>query len=532
MPTESTARILVADSIASKGIDLLRESEGIEVDVRTGLTPGELAEIIGGYRGLIVRSATKVTAAIVERAERLRVVGRAGTGVDNIDLEAATRAGVVVLNTPGGNSLAAAEHTIALLLALARNVAQASAELREGRWERKKYTGVEVAGKTLGVVGLGRIGREVARCARGLRMEVLGHDPFVTAEAVADLGVRVAPLEQVLARADVVTLHLPLTEKTRNLIDAAAIAGMRDGARLINCARGGLVDEEALLAALESGKLAGAAADVFSSEPPQDLRLVRHPHMVATPHLGASTVEAQERVGVEIAEKIREFFRSGAMLDAVNFPTLGREAFRELHPVMSLAERLGRFVAQAVDGGPRRLALRCHGEFGAHSLKPLAMAAAKGLLAPAVEGEVSYVNALPLAAERGVTVEQSRSGEPTPYASLLRLTVETDAGEMTVAGTLFADDRPRVVEIDGVRIESVPEGHLLLFRNRDVPGVVGRIGTILGRERVNIAGIQLGRIEGTDEALSIINVDTPVPESVLGEIRGIPEIVHARAVHV
>ncbi len=532
MSTRKAVRVLVADNVSPRGVELLRETDGIDVEVKTGMKPEELAEVIGGYDGLIVRSATRVTADILARASRLKVVGRAGTGVDNIDLSAATRSGVVVLNTPGGNSLAAAEHTIALLLALARNVAQANADLRDGRWERKRYTGVEIAGKTLGVIGLGRIGREVARRGRGLQMEVVGHDPFVAADAVADLGVHVVPLDELLACSDFVTLHLPISAETRNLIDAAAIARMKSGARLINCARGGLVDEDALLAALEDERLAGAALDVFSSEPPEDRGLVGHPRVVATPHLGASTVEAQERVGTEIAEKLREFFRTGAMLDAVNFPTLGREAYREVRPVMELAERLGRFLGQTVEGAPRRLDVRCHGEFGVHPLKPLAMAAVKGLLGPVVEGEVSFVNALALATERGVTVDQSRSGEATHYASLLRLTVETDAGSTTVAGTLFTADDPRLVEVDGVRIESRPEGHLLLLRNRDVPGVVGRIGTILGREHVNIAGIQLGRMEGTDRAVSIINVDSPVPANALAEIGGIPEILTVRAVRV
>ena len=528
----SSIKILVADAVSEDGVSLLRSSPGIEVTVKTGMKPDELAKTIGDFDALIVRSATKVTPEVLGDPGRLKVIGRAGTGVDNIDLKAATRAGVVVLNTPGGNSLAAAEHTVTLLLALARNVPQANAELREGRWERKKYVGVEIAGKVLGVIGLGRIGREVVRRCRGLRMEVVGYDPFVTEESVADLGVTVCSLDDVLARSDFVTLHVPISDDTRNLINADAIALMKDGARLINCARGGLVDEQALLEAIESGKLAGAALDVFESEPPTNRRLVEHPRIVSTPHLGASTVEAQQRVGTEIAEKIREFFASGAMLDAVNFPSIGREAYREVQPLMNLAERLGRFLCQSVEGRLRRLQVRCFGEFGEYSLKPVAMAAAKGLLSPVVEGEVSFVNALDLAGSRGLTVDEGRSNENTPYSGLLRLTLDTEQGRTTVAGTLFTSTHPRLVEIDGVPIEAFPEGHLLLIRNRDVPGVVGKIGSILGRAAVNISDIQLGRLRGTDNAVSIISVDGPTPKDVLQELEAIPEILTVRPIEV
>jgi D-3-phosphoglycerate dehydrogenase len=406
--------------------------------------------------------------------------------VDNIDLDAATRSGVVVLNTPGGNSVAAAELTVSLLLALARNVPQANADLRAGRWERKKYLGVEVAGKVLGVVGLGRIGREVARRAQGLRMEVLGFDPFVSQKATADMGVDHAPLDELLARSDFVTLHVPLSPETHHLIDTAALGRMKPGARLVNCARGGLVDEAALADAIAAGKLAGAALDVFETEPPTDRRLIEDPRVVATPHLGASTVEAQERVGTEIAEKIREFFESGVMLDAVNFPSLDREQFGTVRPVMDLAERLGCFLAQAVEGGVTRFEVRCYGSFAGQATRPIVMAATKGLLSRVLSGGVSYVNALALARERGITVEEARSSEATPFSGLLRLTVVTDAERLTAAGTLVTSERPRLVELDAVPIEASPSGHLLFLRNRDVPGVVGRLGTILGRAGVNM----------------------------------------------
>ena len=536
MPTDATSpvfRVLVADSVSEEGVRLLRESPGFEVTVQTGMKPDELQRSIGDYDGMIVRSATKVTADVLKQPGRLRAIGRAGTGVDNIDLEAATRAGIVVMNTPGGNSVAAAELTIAHLLSLARNVSQASAELREGRWERKKYMGLELSGKVLGVVGLGRIGREVARRANGMRMQVLGFDPFVSRETAEDLGVEYTTLDELIERSDCITLHVPRTDETHHIIDAAALSRMKPGVLLINCARGGLIDETALLEALESGHVGGAALDVFETEPPTDLRLVAHPRVVATPHLGASTREAQVRVGTEIAEKIRDYLEKGVILDAVNFPSMDREAMAAAGPVMDLAERLGRLLAQVVDGGFRRLEVRTFGTFAEHTLKPVVMAAVKGLLSPVIEGGVSYVNALALADERGITVDEGRSSEAAVYAGLLRLTLETDgSASTTVAGTLYAPDRPRLVEVDGVPIESRPDGRMLLLRNTDVPGVVGKIGSILGRAGVNIGGFQLGRSRGDHSAVSIINVDQPVPAGALDEIRAIEEVLVVRSIAI
>ncbi len=526
-----THRVLVADVLTDKGLDCLRAAE-LDVSVRTGLKPAELARVVGEYDALIVRSATKVTEDVLAAPGRLRAIGRAGTGVDNIDLAAATRAGIVVMNTPGGNSVAAAELTMSLLLSMARHVPQANQDLRSGRWERQKYVGVELDGKVLGVVGLGRIGREVARCARGFRMRVLGYDPFVASKVAADIGVEGVTLEELAATADFVTLHMPLQAETRHMIDGKLIERMKPGVRLINCARGGLIDEAALFRALEAGHVAGAALDVFEKEPPGESPLVSHPSVVCTPHLGASTHEAQERVGTEIADKIVSYLKSGVILDAVNFPSIGRQEYMALGPLMDLAERLGRFLAQVVPGGFRALETRALGSFGGHSLRPLAMAAAKGLLESVVEGGVSYVNALALAGERGIEVEESRSTEPSPYSGLLRLNLATDEARATVAGTLIGDGRPRLVEIDGVAIEACPAGQMLFLRNRDVPGVVGQIGTILGRAGVNIAGIHLGRTDARGDAVSIINVDSEVPAEALAEIRRINHIVVARALRV
>jgi D-3-phosphoglycerate dehydrogenase len=531
MPTPAalaTRRVLIADAVSEAGIAVLRDRPGFEVAVRTGMKPGELASAIAEYDALVVRSATRVTAEALASPGRLRVIGRAGTGVDNIDVDAATRAGVVVLNTPGGNATAAAEQTIGLLLAMARHVAPANADLRAGRWERKAYTGVELAGKTLGVLGLGRIGREVVRAALGLRMRVIGYDPYVPEAATAELGIARGGLDEVVAGCDVLTLHLPLVPETRHLIDAAAIARMRPGARLVNCARGGLVDEAALLAALESGWLAGAALDVFEEEPPRDLALVRHPKVVATPHLGASTVEAQERVGTEIAEKVRDYLERGLIVDAVNFPAVPAEEQEALAPLLALAERLGRFAGQAAEGAPVRIEVRSYGDLARASLEPLALAATKGLLAPVLSG-VTLVNATALAASRGIAVERGRSTEATPpYAGLLRVVVVTERETASVAGTVVAR-APRVVEVDGLPLESGVSGHALLFRNRDVPGVVGRVGTLLGEAGINIAGVQLGRTAPGGEAIFLVDVDDPVPAEVLDRLRKVPGVVRARA---
>jgi D-3-phosphoglycerate dehydrogenase len=525
-------RVLVADSIAQKGIDSLKAIRGFEVTVKTGMDPEEVARTVGDFDGMSVRSATKVRAESLREPGRLRVIGRAGTGVDNIDLEAATRAGVVVMNTPGGNSLAAAELTMALLLALSRDVALANAELKQGRWERKSHMGVELAGKTLGIVGLGRIGREVAYRAQGFRMHTIGYDPYVTSEAAKEHGIRYVPLTELVGQADFLTLHVPMSNETRHIISADVIAQMKPGARVINCARGGLIDEGALVDAIESGHLAGAALDVFETEPPTDRRLLENPHIVSTPHLGASTREAQERVGTEIVDKVRDFLQSGVILDAVNFPAIGRKDFARLGPAMELSARLGSFLGQVAEGGFKRFSVLTYGTLAEHALKPVVMAATKGLLSNLVTGGVSYVNALSLAGERGITVEEGRSNEDSPFAGLVRLTLRTESSTMTVAGAMFAADRPRLVEVDGVPVEALPSGHMLFFRNRDVPGVVGRIGTLLGQAGVNIAGIQLGRLNGTDKAVSIINVDGPVSTETLASIRALDEIVFVRAIEV
>jgi D-3-phosphoglycerate dehydrogenase len=530
--SEAKIKILVADRISAGGLEILEQGPGFQVNVQTGLAGDELAAAVREHDALVVRSATKVTAPVLAQPGRLKVIGRAGTGVDNIDLEAATLAGVVVVNTPGGNSLAAAELTFSMLLSLARHIPQANAALRAGRWERKEHMGIEVAGKTLGVLGLGRIGRQVARRALAFDMEVLGYDPYVTQESVEDLGIRCVGVDELLASSDMVTLHLPLMDGTRNFMNQERLAAMKPGARLINCARGGLVDEAALLDALKSGHLGGAGLDVFATEPPTDQSLVEHPRVISTPHLGASTEEAQERVGRDVARKIRDFLETGTVLDAVNFPSVSREEQALLRPVMELAESLGKMLGQVSDGAMSGLQVQCFGEFNNRPLRPLMMAAVKGLLSPVLADEISYVNALPLAQERGITVSETRSNEATPYAGLLRLSLTSAGGQSSVAGALFGAGSPRLVEVDGVEVECRLAGHLLFFRNEDVPGVVGRIGTTLAEGGVNIAGIQLGRSGASGDAVSLVSVDSPVPEEVLDRIRRFEEIRTAKGVRI
>ncbi|MDH3591127.1 MAG: phosphoglycerate dehydrogenase [Planctomycetota bacterium] len=531
-PTDvRTFRILVSDPISDRGVERLRSADGVDVDVRPGLAPEALLECIGAYDALIVRSGTRVTPDVIEAGTRLRAIGRAGSGVDNIHLESATARGIVVMNTPGGNSVAAAEQTVALMTALARNVAPANRDLVvDGKWNRKLYTGIELAGKSIGVVGLGRIGREVARRASGLQMRVLGYDPYVGEDVCTALGIERLDLDALYAASDVVSLHLPLTPSTRGMIDADALAKFKPGARLINCARGPLIDEAALLEALEQGRLAGAGLDVFETEPPEDLTLVRHPKVVATPHLGASTVEAQERVGTEICDKVLDYLETGAILDAVNFPAIGREAYAEVRPVMHLADRLGRFLFQYAEGARDRLEIDVQGRFLELPSKPIAMAAAQGALSTALADGVSLLNALSKATEQGWTIEDRRSNTPSRFAGLLRLTLAGADGSTTVAGTLFDGGQARLVEIDGVPIESAAEGTMLCSRNKDVPGVVGRIGSHLGEARVNIAGLQLGTISGTDEALAILNVDRLPDDETLDAIRAIPEMLSVRTI--
>jgi D-3-phosphoglycerate dehydrogenase len=521
----------VTDNLSQRGVDLLRQTSGIEVEVRNKLAPEELKTILRDMDALIVRSATKVTPDVLASAPRLKVVGRAGVGVDNVDLEAATARGVVVMNTPGGNTISAAEHTVSMLLSLAKHIPQATASMKGGKWEKGKFLSVELSGKTLGIIGLGRIGTEVARRAKGFNLRVLAYDPFISAESAQALGVELVELADLYHQADFITIHTPLTEETRNLINAATIAQMKDGVRIVNCARGGIVNEADLCAALQSGKVAGAALDVFAQEPTTESPLFMLPNFISTPHLGAASEEAQEAVAVEIAQQVIDYLQKGIVRNAVNAPSVPLEVLRTLQPYLTLGEKLGRLASQLSEGRLAEIRLEYRGEIASLDCIPLTVATVKGILDP-IHDRVNMVNAMPIAKGRGVRVVESKSTEATDFASLITIRLQTDRGKTQTAGTLYSRQDPRVVDIDGIRLEAVLEGYMLVFSNLDVPGVIGRIGTLLGQNSVNIAGMQLGREQRGGRAVSIVNVDDPIPGPVLDEIRRMPNLVYAKLVHV
>lgn len=529
MPT-GPPRVLVADDLSPGAVEHLR-SRGLEVEVRTGLAPGELAAALAGRDGLLVRSATRVTAELLEAAPGLRVVGRAGVGVDNVDLAAATRRGVLVVNTPGGSSVAVAELAIGLLLAVARHVVPATASVKGGRWEKRRFQGRELAGRTLGVVGIGNVGSALAARARALGMDVIAHDPFIGAESAARMGARLVPLESLWGEADVVSLHVPLTEQTRGLVGRDVLGRMKPGAILLNLARGGLVDEEALAEALRTGRLAGAAFDVFEQEPPPaDHPLLALENFVCTPHLGASTGEAQAAVAVAVAEQVASFLLDGVVQNAVNAPGLPRELLDRLGPYLPLAEKLGHLAAQLATGGVAEVEVEVAGELASAPTRPLASHALAGLLRGFLDTPVNEVNAPAVARERGIALREIRSEEPQDWASLLGLTVRGPGGEVRVAGTVYGRNDVRVVRVGDFRVEGVPEGHALLCENDDRPGVVGNLGTALGAEGVNIARISLSRRDDRGIAFSWINVDVAPGPALLARIRALPHVRWLRAI--
>jgi len=523
-------RILVTDGLSPRGIEVLRQAEKFEVDVRQRLSSDALLACIDNYDGLIVRSATKVTAPILQATRRLKVVGRAGVGVDNVDVEAATARGILVMNAPSGNTLTTAEHTFSLLLALAKNVPQATASMKGGRWEKGVFLSVEVAGKTLGVIGLGRIGSEVARRAKGFAMRVIAFDPFISEEAAKALGVELVEIPDLFRRSDFISIHTPLTPETRHLVDGKAIARMKPGVRIVNCARGGIIDEAALAEALKTGKVAGAALDVFEQEPITSSPLFGLSNFICTPHLGAASEEAQENVAVEIAQQVVDYLQKGLIRNAVNAPSMDPELFKVLQPYLTLSEKLGRLASQLAEGRMQEIRIDYRGEIAGYDPAPLTAAVVKGSLDPFMEDAVNYVNSLALAKGRSIRVIESKVLEETDYTSLITVAVKSDRGTSEVAGTLFSHREPRVVRINEFRLEAIPEGYLLIFSNLDVPGVIGTIGTLLGKNQVNIAGMQLGRERPGGRAVSVVNVDAPIPTHVLEEIRRLPNIVFVKLV--
>ena len=523
-------RVLVADGLQAVGVDALRK-HGLDVDVAGSLGERELAERIGEYEGLIVRSATKVTRAAIEAGGRLEVIGRAGAGVDTIDVDAATKRGIIVMNTPGGNTTAVAEHTLGLLLALARRLPAADVSLKAGRWEKSRLQGVELLGKFLGIVGLGRIGSEVARRALGFRMQVLAYDPYLTREAAERLGVESVELDDLLARADFVTIHTPLTGDTRHLLGAAELERLKPGARIINCARGGLIDEQALARAIQSGKIAGAALDVFEQEPPPaDHPLLKLEQVIVTPHLGAATDEAQTAVALAIADQVADALLHGVVVNAVNLPAVDAETHREQAPYLGLVEKMGRFLAQMAEGRMQEVRLTYAGEIVGRTTATLTLALVRGLLGTILSEHVTDVNAMLIAKARGLRVTETSTTESSDYASLVTAELHTDRGATSVAGAVFFKREPRFVQVDGFSLEAVPHGWMLVFANLDVPGVIGRIGTLCGRHGINIAGMQLGRERRGGRAVSVLNLDDPMPPAALDEIRAMPDIVLAKVV--
>lgn len=523
--------ILVADDIDARGVAILESNPGVCVTLDSRLSEQALLAQLPSYQGLIVRSATKVTAEVLEAASALRIIGRAGIGVDNIDVEAATRRGIVVMNTPEGNTNTAAEHTISMLLALSRNIPQASASLKSGQWRRADFLGVEVLNKTLGVVGLGRIGTLVVRKAQGLGMQTVAYDPFIASEAAAKLGVELLDLKSLLACSDFVTVHTPMTPDTEHLIGHDEFQAARPGLRLINCARGGIIDETALYAALCDGTVAGVALDVFEQEPPPaDHPLLQLEQVICTPHLGAQTGEAQERVAIGIAEQMLDFFLHGEVNNAVNMPSMDAESYRTLQPYLALAEKLGAFQVQLLEGGLTDVTISYRGEVARQHVNAITAAVLCGILSHFLGPQVNQVNAPFLARERGIRVVEQRQHDAADYASLIEVEVGTEQQRGRVAGVLLGKHEPRIVRIDQVPIEAVPEGHMLVFSNQDTPGVIGRIGTILGNGQVNIAGFHLGRIAAGNTAVCVVNVDSMIAGDQMEAIRGLPNLIYAKLV--
>jgi len=519
--------ILIADPIHDDGVRFLTAQEAFRCDVVKDLTEHELIDRIPGYHALIVRSKTKVTRAVINAGSDLKAIGRAGIGVDNIDVAAATEQGIVVFNTPDANATTTAELTIAHLLSLSRHLPQADRSTRQGEWRPTHFVGTEIAGKTIGIVGFGTIGRLVAERSRALKMTVLAYDPFVTAESMAEAGVEPVDLDALLARADYVTLHCPLSEKTRHLIDDARLRQMKPGARLINCARGGLVDEQALYQALTDGHLAGAALDVYAAEPPTASALLALDSVVLTPHLGASTQEAQQAVSVRIAEDLANFLETGAAQSAVNLPFIASEQFGLSRPYQALAYSLGRLLGAIAEGPIEEVVVRLFGRAAEFDPRPITAEALVGLLSKRLTGRVNRVNAAHLAHRQGIAIRESRSEDVRDYLSLVEVSATVGDTAVTVAGTLLGGVHPRLVRIDGHDVEAVLEGRLLFTRHEDRPGVVGALGGILGRENINITRMQVGEVEGSTLAIALIGISAPLPPAALAEIRALPAIKQA-----
>ncbi len=522
-------KVLVSDILGEIGIKMFQEEPGIEVDVNTGLAAEELKKIIGEYDGLVIRSATKVTEEILEAAKKLKVVGRAGIGLDNVDIPAATKRGVVVMNTPTGNVVTTAEHTIAMMMALTRNIPWGTSTLKDGRWEKKKLQGREVFQKVLGVIGFGKIGSIVADRARGLKMQVIVHDSFVTPEQIEKAGFEPVSLDDLYRRADYITLHVPKLKETTGLLNKAAFEKMKDGVMIINCARGGIVDEADLNEALRSGKVAGAALDVFETEPPGACPLFEVDRVICTPHLGASTLEAQTNVAVQVAEQIIAYLKDGTIINAVNVPAVSGELLAKVGPWLTLSDRMGCLLAQLAEGPVKEVVIEYAGDFQDLDLSPVTTAVLKGLLTPMIKDDVNFVNAEVLAKERGIKVTATTMSETAEYINLITVRAFYDGGKSKVAGTIFGQKDPRVVSINNFRLELHPHGRFILIHNHDRPGAIGAIGSLLGDHKINISRMRVGQEEGGDKTMIFIRTDDLIPDDVMKELEDLPLNISVRA---
>jgi len=523
-------KILVSDSLSKQGVEILQKA-GFTVDVKTKLPKEELLKEIKDYDGLVVRSGTKVTAEVIAAGEKLKVIGRAGAGLDNVDSQAASRRGIVVMNTPGGNSVTTAEHTMAMIFAMTRRIPQATLSTKSGKWEKEKFMGMELYNKTLGIVGIGQIGGYLVKLAQGISMNVIAYDPYLAEDRARKMGVELVDLPELFRRADVVSVHTPLTAETRSLINAQVIETMKPNVMIVNCARGGIVNEKDLYEALKSKRVAAAAFDVFEEEPVKpDNPLLTLDNFICTPHIGASTNEAQENVAIGIAEQIVDYFIRGIARGAVNVPSVPPELLPRLQPHLTLAEKLGLFQAQLIEGGLERVTVEYNGEVAGLSVAPLTIAVLKGLLTPILEDMVNYVNAPVVAKERGIEVKEVKSSDAGDFTSVIRVRVEAGKKIHRVAGTLYHKKDPRIIEIDNFQVEVVPEGHMMLILNVDQPGVIGSVGQVLGDHQVNIARMQCSREERGGNALLIIGLDAPLPAGVLDTIKRGKHILSVRLV--
>jgi D-3-phosphoglycerate dehydrogenase len=523
-------KILVSDKLSEDAINMIKGEKDVECTVKTGMTEEQLSEELPNYDALIIRSASKVTAKTLEKVKKLKVIGRAGVGVDNVDMPAATAKGVIVMNTPDANTLSTAEQTITLIMGMARNLPQADASLKAKKWERNKFIGIELYGKTLGIIGLGRIGTEVAKRMASFGMNLIGYDPFITKEKAEAIGIETMSVAEVIKKADIITFHVPKNKETTNLITAKEIATMKEGVMVVNCARGGIINEKDLAEALKSGRIKRAALDVYDNEPPfdSDLFTVDPSVIIMAPHLGASTVEAQENVGKVIVEQVIETLRGGMVKNALNIPAVDPEVLKEMQPYLTLNDKLGKFAAQLVDGSVKSITIEYSGDAAKYNMKYLTIGAVKGFLSPAMGDSVNFVNAMPIAKERGIAVVEKTTTITTDFPNLVSVTIETEKDKRSVYGSLTIKKEARIVQVDKFEVEIAPEKNIIVYRNNDKPGVIGRMGTVLGANNINIASFTLGRNKTDKIALGVVTVDNEVPKTVIDSIKNMEDILEVK----